>query len=282
MAFRSISGSRIIGSGKPQPTPIILDPIPYEGSLVYGDDGKVYLSNGTAWVEIGTAGSSVQGVQGLDGLQGLQGEYGPGFTIIGSVAGPADDTSLKAAFPGANTGEGVIDQSDDTLWIYDGTNWINIGSFRGVQGFDGPQGIQGLQGTIGEEGIQGSRGYRGFQGIQGLQGTKGHQGTQGVQGLQGTQGVQGVQGVQGTQGVQGLQGIQGIQGVQGMQGTTGIQGDTGFQGFSGDDSGSVLEFNFLGANANTDPGQGNLLLNAPAANTSDFANTTQMWIDDLD
>ena len=56
-------------------------------------------------------------------------------TIIGSITGPGDQSILSAAFPLAIAGDGVIDESDDTLWIYDGAEWVNIGPFR-IVGFD--------------------------------------------------------------------------------------------------------------------------------------------------
>ena len=39
MAFKSLGGSRIIGSGTPQAVPIQLDPAPYKGAIAYGSDG---------------------------------------------------------------------------------------------------------------------------------------------------------------------------------------------------------------------------------------------------
>jgi hypothetical protein len=284
MAFRSIGGSRVIGQGNPQDVPIQLDPAPYEGAVAYGSDGLIYVSNGTAWNPVGAGPQGTTGIQGDTGVQGVQGTYGPGFTIIGSVpnvnVAPPNNpqTTLNAAFPSANIGEGVIDDLLDELWIFDGTVWVNIGSFRGVQGFQGVQGVQGLQGTIGEEGIQGSRGFRGFQGVQGLQGTTGIQGTQGIQGLQGTQGAQGPQGTTGIQGDTGIQGTQGVQGVQGPQGTTGIQGDTGIQGIAGDFGGLSYDFTYDNNTANSDPGTGKVRFSS----TNMAAPGLVMYIDDQD
>ena len=278
MAFRSIGGSKIIGQGQPQAVPIQLDPAPYKGAVAYGTDGLIYVSNGTAWNAVGAGVQGITGIQGDSGLQGLQGGYGPGFTIIGSVpdvnAGGDPQATLNTAFPTVNVGEGVIDDLLDELWIYDGSVWVNIGSFRGVQGFTGNQGTQGVQGIIGEEGIQGSRGFRGFQGTQGIQGTKGHQGTQGIQGIQGTQGVQGVQGTTGIQGDVGIQGVQGTQGVQGLQGTTGIQGDVGIQGTTGSYGGISFEFAFDVLTAAADPGSKNLRFNNAAVGS-----TTEIYLD---
>ena len=281
MAFKSISGSRIIGKGTPQAVPIQLDPAPYKGAIAYGSDGLIYVSNGTAWNAVGAGIQGTAGLQGDDGLQGTQGTYGPGFNIIGSVTdvdtGGDQQATLNTAFPSAVVGQGVIDNADDELWVYDGAVWVNVGSFRGVQGFTGNQGTQGVQGTIGEEGIQGSRGFRGYQGTQGVQGSVGIQGMQGIQGNQGTQGIQGVQGVQGTQGIQGLLGNQGTQGPQSIQGTTGIQGDLGLQGFSGDDSAAVVEYVLLNPITEADPNAGGMRWN-----NDTISAVTKIWIDSND
>ena len=131
MPFKSISGSRIIGQGQPQAVPIQLDPAPYTGAIAYGSDGNVYVSNGTAWSNVGSGATGVQGLQGDDGLQGTQGTYGPGFNIIGSVtdvdAGGDQQATLNTAFGSATTGQGVIDNADDELWVYDGSVWVNVG-----------------------------------------------------------------------------------------------------------------------------------------------------------
>lgn len=226
-----------IGNGIPQ-DPAQLDPAAFKGSVIYTITDEIRYSDGTSWIPVSGA-QGTTGFQGPDGLQGIQGEYGPGFTIIGSVpdvdSGGDPQATLNAAFGSASVGDGVIDDADEELWIYDGVNWINIGTFRGVQGFQGVQGTQGVQGDLGAKGVQGFRGFRGFQGVQGAQGTQGFQGIQGDRGYQGVQGMQGTQGLQGDQGTQGLQGPQGPQGTQGVQGTQGPQGTQGFQGVQGTD-----------------------------------------------
>lgn len=279
MAFRSISGSKIVGQGKPQPTPITLDAAVYEGAIAYGDDGNLYFSNGTSWLVLEDSGGAVQGLTGIQGTDGLQGGYGPGFTVVGSVAdvdtGGDPQATLNTAFSSPSTGDAVIDEADDELWVYNGTSWVNVGSFRGVQGFQGNDGLQGLQGTLGNEGIQGSTGFRGFQGTQGFQGTTGIQGVQGIQGIQGTQGVQGVQGTDGIQGDIGNQGTQGTQGPQSIQGTTGIQGDLGFQGSTGSYGGISFEYGFSTDVTATDPGTSNIKYN-----NADQANATLIYINE--
>ena len=87
MAFSTITGrSQLIGWGNPVAFPITLDVVVYEGAVVYADNGNVYYSDGTTWTAIGTSAAGIQGATGIQGTQGLQGDYGPGFTIIGSVA----------------------------------------------------------------------------------------------------------------------------------------------------------------------------------------------------
>ena len=269
MTFGTTSGkNKFIGFGIPQAFPITLDATVYEGAVLYAENDKLYVSDGTSWVEIGAGPQGIQGLTGIQGTQGVQGAYGPGFTIIGSVAdvdvNPPNDpqATLNAAFPSANIGEGVIDEADDELWIYVGSStWVNIGSFRGVQGFQGVTGPQGLQGPLGNEGIQGERGFRGFQGEAGPQGAQGIQGDLGIQGIQGRRGPQGVQGITG---IQGDLGIQGTQGRAGPQGTTGIQGDTGIQGvqgFTGSYGGVSFEYDFNTSVVVADPGQSNFRFN---------------------
>jgi hypothetical protein len=101
----------------------------------------------------------------------------------GSVATQGDLPSS-----GAIQGDAYIVQADDSLWIWDGTQWISGGSIQGPPGAQGPAGPQG---TAGAEGVQGAQGLVGAQGPQGNTGATGAQGAQGATGPQGSQGVQG-------------------------------------------------------------------------------------------
>ena len=50
--FGTITGkNQLLGYGIPQPFPITLDPVVYEGALIYADNDKVYFSDGVAWKE---------------------------------------------------------------------------------------------------------------------------------------------------------------------------------------------------------------------------------------
>ena len=135
-------------------------------------------------------------------------------------------------------GDAYINQTDDSLWIWNGTQWISGGSIQGPQGIQGvagatgadstvagPQGIQGLVGPQGNVGVKGDTGLTGSQGIQGLVGVKGDTGTNGADST--------VAGPQGIQGITGEQGVQGDTGVQGIPGAAGADGDDGADGSGG-------------------------------------------------
>ena len=94
-----------------------------------------------------------QGVQGVPGLQGVQGAVGPSITMQGSVA-----TSGNLPPSGNTQGDAYIVQADDSLWLWDGTQWVSGGSIQGPQGAQGVQGAQGIQGSQGNQGNQGTVG----------------------------------------------------------------------------------------------------------------------------
>ena len=172
--------------------------------------------------------TGTQGIQGVQGTQGNVGSTGTGITFMGSVAD-------QASLPGTGTqGDAYINQTDDSLWIHNGTTFIDggpIGGPQGIQGVQGIQGIQGLQGIDGDTGLTGSTGPAGAQGIQGIQGETGLDGAAGTSGIQGIQGIQGVQGEQGLTGATGadstVAGPTGPQGIPGDNGATGPTGPTG-------------------------------------------------------
>lgn len=99
-----------------------------------------------------------QGPQGPQGIQGSQGAAGTGITMRGSVPTSGDLPTQ------ATQGDAYIVQADDSLWIYDGTQWVSGGSIQGppgAQGPQGPQGLVGLQGPVGASGAAGATGPAG-------------------------------------------------------------------------------------------------------------------------
>lgn len=67
--------------------------------------------------------------------KGDKGADGSGVTIIGSIGVPGPPTSQ---FPSAGQGDMVIDSNGDG-WVYDGSNWTNVGPIRGPEGDKGDQ-----------------------------------------------------------------------------------------------------------------------------------------------
>lgn len=162
-----------------------------------------------------------QGGQGPTGPTGPQGATGSGITMKGSVA-----TSGNLPSSGNKQGDAYIVQSDDSLWIWDGTQWTSGGS---IQGPPGPTGPQGAQGSLGAQGPVGS---------QGPQGPKGDTGAQGIQGVKGDTGADST--VPGPQGIPGVPGSTGPQGPKGDTGATGSQGPPGGGVVAGGAVGEVL------------------------------------------
>jgi hypothetical protein len=133
------------------------------------------------------------GPQGSTGPQGVTGPQGAGVTILGTYATLG---ALQTAHPTGSLGDGYVVAGD--LYVWDGTQWLNVGPLQGpqgatgatgIQGATGPQGTTGLQGPTGPQGIQGATGPQGIQGIQGITGPQGPTGATGLTGATGANGV---------------------------------------------------------------------------------------------
>ena len=83
------------------------------------------------------------GPQGPQGLQGVQGEQGTSIIFQGTIT-TVDDLPNDATQNDAY----VLDTTLD-LYVFDGTDWINVGPILGPEGPAGPQGVQGPQGPEG-------------------------------------------------------------------------------------------------------------------------------------
>ena len=159
---------------------------------------------------------------------GLQGPQGTSINVIGSVETEED---LPAT---GEQNDAYIVQSNGDLYVWDLTQWDNVGQIVGPQGPTGATGPQGETGATGPAGPTGATGVQGPQGIQGETGPQGETGAQGIQGETGAQGPQGEIGPQGDTGPQGETGATGETGPQGIQGEVGPQGIQGEQGVQGD------------------------------------------------
>lgn len=202
-----------------------------------------------------------QGIQGPVGPQGPKGDDGTSFSVKGRVAALVD----LPGSPGVGDAY-IVTAASDSLFLWDGTTWQNMGTIVGPKGDKGDPGAPGAQGPQGPQGdagqgitIKGTVGgivdlpptptagdayvvtnegaalyyFDGTVWID-LGSLKGPQGDTGATGPQGPQGPQGAPGPVGPEGPQGPQGIQGIQGPQGTQGPAGPRGDPGPTGLKGD------------------------------------------------
>jgi hypothetical protein len=139
-----------------------------------------------------------QGARGPEGAQGTPGADGPPGTGL-DLKGSVDDFSeLPPA--GQQIGETWLVADTGHLWFWNGTEWIDAGTFQGPAGPQGPQGLQGPGGPAGATGATGVQGVQGPAGPAGPDGPIGATGEQGVQGATGSQGPQGAIGPQGPAG----------------------------------------------------------------------------------
>ena len=104
----------------------------------------------------GSQGEGFTGSQGEIGYTGSQGPSGTSSTIKGAVATPQD---LVTPYLGS-VGDGYIVESTGDLYVWDGSQWFNIGQIVGPTGFTGSQGV-GFTGSQGA-GFTGSRGESTF------------------------------------------------------------------------------------------------------------------------
>lgn len=104
------------------------------------------------------------GPEGPQGPQGVAGKDGTSFTVSGEVG------SVEELPASAETGiaYAVGDGYPYDIYIYDGSNWINLGPIEGPQGPQGEQGAQGEQGETGATGAQGPIGPTGATGPAGV------------------------------------------------------------------------------------------------------------------
>ncbi|MCB0645969.1 MAG: collagen-like protein [Saprospiraceae bacterium] len=99
----------------------------------------------------------------------LKGEPGTSIKVAGSVPNESD---LPRPYTG-NAGDLIFTTNGGNAFVWDGSNWINVGKIQGPQGERGPKGDQG---EMGERGPKGDNGNQGIQGEKGARGEKGENG----------------------------------------------------------------------------------------------------------
>lgn len=91
--------------------------------------------------DTGTQGpQGLAGADGAPGATGAQGSAGTGITFKGSVATEADLPDGEA------NGDAYLVEADDSLWIWDGLDYVSGGAIQG------PPGNAGADGSVGERG----------------------------------------------------------------------------------------------------------------------------------
>lgn len=173
-----------------------------------GPSGEVGASLYDLWILEGNTGTvedylaTVTGPRGPIGPQGPRGNSGnpgpvgppgpPGSAV--HITGKVNTPSELPTTPNAQDAYVV----GPDIYVWSGTQWINVGPVTGPEGPPGPQGIQGLTGPTGPAGPQGLEGPEGPPGAQGPRGPQGIQGPAGPVGLTGSQGPTGPTGPSGS------------------------------------------------------------------------------------
>lgn len=149
----------------------------------------------------------------------------PPIVAVGVIAGPAGPPGAGFVIQGTlptvgdlpPTGNDIGDAWQITatgdVWVWDGTEWDNLGPLEGPPGPQGPAGPQGATGTPGATGPAGPAGPTGPAGPQGLEGDPGPTGPTGSPGATGPQGPQGDPGPTGATGPPGATGPTGPPGA---------------------------------------------------------------------
>jgi hypothetical protein len=140
--------------------------------------GKAWIWTGVVWEIFGSvssgpqgptgATSTVPGPTGPTGSVGFTGPTGPtgppgvdgsGISILGTLA-----NSSLLPDPGVNINDAYLIGGD--LYIWDGTDWNNVGQIQGPTGPTGPTGVRGDDSTVpGPTGPSGPTGATGTAGL---------------------------------------------------------------------------------------------------------------------
>jgi hypothetical protein len=140
--------------------------------------GKAWIWTGDVWEIFGSVSSgpqgptgptsTVPGPTGPTGLTGFTGPTGPtgapgvdgsGISILGTLA----NVGLLPD-PGVNVNDAYLIDGD--LYIWDGTDWNNVGQIQGPTGPTGPTGVRGDDSTVpGPTGPSGPTGATGSAGL---------------------------------------------------------------------------------------------------------------------
>ena len=144
-ALKIWDGTSYVNAGNPGP----IGPTGATGATgATGPTGATGADGASAyqvWLDEGNTGTEADFLYSLIGPVGPKGDAGNSVTILGSKN---DSSELPAS--GNTNGDGYIIAGD--LWVWDGSQWVNVGQIQGPKGDTGLQGPPGAQGPAGEAG----------------------------------------------------------------------------------------------------------------------------------
>src|SRR5699024_11593538 len=107
------------------------------------------------------------GAEGPEAPRGADSADDTGFTLPGSVSSSED--LPESADPGA----AYLVEDTRLVWVYSGTQWVEVGDIQGPPGPEGPRGPAGPPGADGADGARGPAGPPGPAGPAGARGPAG-------------------------------------------------------------------------------------------------------------
>ena len=123
-----------------------------EGRRNNGDTFQFFLNQSVALAPRVPGPAGADGVDGVDGVDGQDGVDGTSVVLKGSVATVPDlDLILNP-----QVGDLYVVLADGNGYVWDGSNWNNVGQIQGPAGADGADGADGTNGTDGVDGADGN------------------------------------------------------------------------------------------------------------------------------
>jgi len=121
-------------------------------NALYTFENTTWVYDGQVWnIDAPTPEPGPQGPPGEDGLDGTSVQ----------LSGAVDYRNDLDLIAGPEQGDLYTVRADQTAYVWDGTEWQDVGPIQGPQG---EQGIQGIQGPIGPIGLTGPQGIPGPSG----------------------------------------------------------------------------------------------------------------------
>lgn len=138
-----------------------------EGYIRYNTETqKLEVRTGSGWQFAGAGQDGAPGPTGPQGIVGPPGPEGPTGpqAVAANYLGTVSLITDLPTDPAPTANDAYYVDETGTVYIYNGTDWVDAGPIQGPTGPEGQQGQQGPQGTQGPQGVQGPLGPPGPQG----------------------------------------------------------------------------------------------------------------------